>query len=63
MWRSMWMMPTFPSLHATPGYRGMHSFTLQLENYFVPEANLVGNYDWHCETHRFINHRSRGLTF
>jgi (2S)-methylsuccinyl-CoA dehydrogenase len=27
---------------ATPGYRGMHSFTLQLENYFVPEANLVG---------------------
>ncbi|MCG8588540.1 MAG: acyl-CoA/acyl-ACP dehydrogenase [Proteobacteria bacterium] len=27
---------------ATPGYRGMHSFTLQLENYFVPAANLVG---------------------
>jgi len=27
---------------ATPGYRGMHSFTLQLENYFGPEANLVG---------------------
>ena len=27
---------------ATPGYRGMHSFTLQLENYFVPEENLVG---------------------
>jgi (2S)-methylsuccinyl-CoA dehydrogenase len=27
---------------ATPGYRGMHSFTLSLENYFVPEANLVG---------------------
>jgi (2S)-methylsuccinyl-CoA dehydrogenase len=27
---------------ATPGYRGMHSFTLNLENYFVPEANLVG---------------------
>ena len=27
---------------ATPGYRGMHSFTLNLENYFVPEANQVG---------------------
>ena len=27
---------------ATPGYRGMHSFTLNLENYFVPEENLVG---------------------
>ena len=27
---------------ATPGYRGMHSFTLQFENYFVPAANLVG---------------------
>ncbi len=27
---------------ATPGYRGMHSFTLQLDNYFVPEENLVG---------------------
>jgi (2S)-methylsuccinyl-CoA dehydrogenase len=27
---------------ATPGYRGMHSFTLMLENYFVPEENLVG---------------------
>ncbi|MDG2334680.1 MAG: acyl-CoA dehydrogenase family protein [Myxococcota bacterium] len=27
---------------ATPGYRGMHSFTLQFENYFVPGANLVG---------------------
>jgi len=26
----------------TPGYRGMHSFTLALENYFVPESNLVG---------------------
>jgi (2S)-methylsuccinyl-CoA dehydrogenase len=26
----------------TPGYRGMHSFTLALENYFVPAANLVG---------------------
>jgi (2S)-methylsuccinyl-CoA dehydrogenase len=28
---------------ATPGYRGMHSFTLNLENYFVPAANLVGD--------------------
>ena len=27
---------------ATPGYRGMHSFTLQIENYFVPAENLVG---------------------
>ena len=27
---------------ATPGYRGMHSFTLQLENFFVPAENLVG---------------------
>jgi len=27
---------------ATPGYRGMHSFTLMLENYFVPIENLVG---------------------
>jgi (2S)-methylsuccinyl-CoA dehydrogenase len=27
---------------ATPGYRGMHSYTLQLENYFVPAENLVG---------------------
>ena len=27
---------------ATPGYRGMHSFTLSFENYFVPEENLVG---------------------
>src|SRR6185369_9941910 len=26
----------------TPGYRGMHSFTLAFENYFVPGANLVG---------------------
>jgi (2S)-methylsuccinyl-CoA dehydrogenase len=26
----------------TPGYRGMHSFTLALEDYFVPAANLVG---------------------
>jgi len=30
---------------ATPGYRGMHSFTLQLENYFVPAENLVGGED------------------
>ncbi|HEX2675619.1 MAG TPA: acyl-CoA dehydrogenase, partial [Polyangiales bacterium] len=27
---------------ATPGYRGMHSFTLSLEKYFVPAENLVG---------------------
>ncbi len=27
---------------ATPGYRGMHSFTLSIENYFVPAENLVG---------------------
>ena len=27
---------------ATPGYRGMHSYTLSLENYFVPAENLVG---------------------
>jgi (2S)-methylsuccinyl-CoA dehydrogenase len=26
----------------TPGYRGMHSFTLSFDNYFVPAANLVG---------------------
>ncbi|HEX7668757.1 MAG TPA: acyl-CoA dehydrogenase family protein, partial [Polyangiaceae bacterium] len=26
----------------TPGYRGMHSFTLSLEDYFVPAANLIG---------------------
>ncbi len=26
----------------TPGYRGMHSFTVQLERYFVPAENLVG---------------------
>jgi (2S)-methylsuccinyl-CoA dehydrogenase len=26
----------------TIGYRGMHSFTLQLENWFVPAENLVG---------------------
>jgi (2S)-methylsuccinyl-CoA dehydrogenase len=27
---------------ATPGYRGMHSFTLNFENYLVPGENLVG---------------------
>jgi (2S)-methylsuccinyl-CoA dehydrogenase len=27
---------------ATPGYRGMHSFTLNFESYRVPAANLVG---------------------
>jgi (2S)-methylsuccinyl-CoA dehydrogenase len=27
---------------ATPGYRGMHSFTLNFENFRVPAANLVG---------------------
>jgi (2S)-methylsuccinyl-CoA dehydrogenase len=27
---------------ATPGYRGMHSFTLNFENWLVPAANLVG---------------------
>ncbi len=27
---------------ATIGYRGMHSFTLQLQDYFVPAENLVG---------------------
>jgi (2S)-methylsuccinyl-CoA dehydrogenase len=26
----------------TPGYRGMHSFTLAIERYFVPAENLVG---------------------
>jgi (2S)-methylsuccinyl-CoA dehydrogenase len=26
----------------TPGYRGMHSFTLALDRYFVPAANLIG---------------------
>jgi (2S)-methylsuccinyl-CoA dehydrogenase len=26
----------------TPGYRGMHSFTLGFESWFVPAANLVG---------------------
>ena len=27
---------------ATPGYRGMHSYTLNFERYFVPKQNLVG---------------------
>ncbi len=27
---------------ATPGYRGMHSFSLQFEDYFVPKENLIG---------------------
>ncbi len=27
---------------ATPGYRGMHSFTLMFEDYFVPAENLIG---------------------
>ncbi len=27
---------------ATPGYRGMHSYTLAFENYFVPADNLIG---------------------
>lgn len=26
----------------TPGYRGMHSFTLAIDRYFVPEENVVG---------------------
>src|SRR5262249_49364151 len=26
----------------TPGYRGMHSYTLGFDNYFVPAENLVG---------------------
>jgi (2S)-methylsuccinyl-CoA dehydrogenase len=27
---------------ATPGYRGMHSYILNLEDYFVPAENLIG---------------------
>jgi len=27
---------------STPGYRGMHSYTLNFENYFVPADHLVG---------------------
>jgi len=30
---------------ATPGYRGMHSFTLNFENYLIPHENLVGGED------------------
>ncbi|HSP54230.1 MAG TPA: acyl-CoA dehydrogenase family protein [Dehalococcoidia bacterium] len=29
----------------TPGYRGMHSFTLAIDHYFVPEENMVGGAD------------------
>jgi (2S)-methylsuccinyl-CoA dehydrogenase len=29
----------------TPGYRGMHSFTLGFERYFVPAENLIGEQD------------------
>jgi len=29
----------------TPGYRGMHSFTLGFERYFVPAENLIGERD------------------
>jgi (2S)-methylsuccinyl-CoA dehydrogenase len=38
--------PTGGVLHGkadhTPGYRGMHSYTLGFDNYFVPDSNLVG---------------------
>ncbi len=30
---------------ATPGYRGMHSFTLMFDQWFVPAENLVGEED------------------
>ncbi len=30
---------------ATPGYRGMHSFTLNFERWFVPAENVVGGAD------------------
>ncbi len=29
----------------TPGYRGMHSYTVAIDNYFVPHENLVGEDD------------------
>src|SRR5258708_36022059 len=29
----------------TLGYRGMHSYELAFENWFVPEANLIGGSD------------------
>jgi (2S)-methylsuccinyl-CoA dehydrogenase len=31
----------------TPGYRGMHSYVLNLEDYFVPAQNLVGGEQGH----------------
>jgi (2S)-methylsuccinyl-CoA dehydrogenase len=38
--------PTGGVLHGkadhTPGYRGMHSYTLGFDNYFVPAENLIG---------------------
>jgi (2S)-methylsuccinyl-CoA dehydrogenase len=38
--------PTGGVLHGkadhTPGYRGMHSYTLGFDNFFVPASNLVG---------------------
>jgi (2S)-methylsuccinyl-CoA dehydrogenase len=38
--------PAGGSMHGkadrTPGYRGMHSFTLALDRYFVPAENLIG---------------------
>jgi (2S)-methylsuccinyl-CoA dehydrogenase len=38
--------PTGGLLHGkadhTPGYRGMHSYTIGFENYFVPAENLIG---------------------
>lgn len=30
---------------ATPGYRGMHSYTLAFDRYFVPAENLIGGPD------------------
>jgi len=30
---------------ATPGYRGMHSYTLAFDRYFVPAENLIGEAD------------------
>ncbi len=30
---------------ATPGYRGMHSFTLAFDRFFVPAENLIGGAD------------------
>ena len=31
---------------ATPGYRGMHSYTLAFERYLVPVDNLIGEREW-----------------